>query len=298
MYGKRFAVGGVIVAVVGLGVNSAQASFPGRNGWIAVTVSCCSGSDSTDYSVSLFAPDGSRMKAGPPGGQVDVAFSPEGRRVASASGFDYGLFVEPMNGGGRERHITRGNDYGPAWGPGGKRIVFTRYDYGNGTESRADLRIYRHGSGRLLIRDASYPSWSVRNWIAFNRSNATTFDPSGGIWAIRPDGSGLHRILDYGGGVDWSPDGRRLVFTDDYGFIKTVRADGTGLRTLERGYAPAYSPDGHKIVYLGISARLINIMGSAGTRPHRVPHPQNHIFDGEETFQDPTWQPLPPRPGR
>jgi Tol biopolymer transport system component len=200
-------------------------------------------------------------------------------------------------GGGREHHITRGNDYGPAWGPGGKRIVFTRFHYGNGTESRADLRIYRRGSSRLLIRDASNPSWSVHNWIAFDRSNATTLDRSGGIWAIRPDGSGLHRILDHGWGADWSPDGRRLVFTDGR-FIKTVRADGTGLRRLRRGYAPAYSPDGHKIVYLGISARLIKIMGSDGTRPHRVPHPDNHTLDGEESFSDPAWQPLPPPLGR
>ena len=287
---------GLVVAVLVFAVNSAEASFPGRNGWIAVTVFCCSGSDNTDYRVSLFAPDGSRRKAGP-GGEVDVAVSAEGRRVAYASGFDYGLSVVPMNGG-RDHRITRGNDYQPAWAPGGKRIVFTRNNYGDGTESRTSLRIYRHGSSRLLIRDGSYPSWSVRSWIAFNRNNGTPFNSSGGIWAIRPDGSGLHRILDYGGGVDWSPDGRRLVFTDDYGFIKTVRADGTGLRTLERGYAPAYSPDGHKIVYLGISARLIKVMGSDGTRPHRLPHPQNYVFDGEETFQDPTWQPRPPRPGR
>ena len=101
MYNKRFAVGGVVVAALGFAVNSAEASFPGRNGWIAVTVDCCSGSDSTDYRISLFAPDGSRRKAGP-GGEVDVAFSPEGRRVAYASGFDYGLTVEPTNGGGRE----------------------------------------------------------------------------------------------------------------------------------------------------------------------------------------------------
>ena len=298
MYGKRFAVGGVVVAALGLGVNSAEGSFPGRNGWIAFTTECCSGSDSTDYSVSFLAPDGSRMKAGPPGGQVNAAFSPDGRRFASASGFDYGLLVERTNGRGRELHITRGNDYGPAWGPGGKRIVFTRVDYGNGTEPHADLRIYRRGSSRLLIRDASSPSWSVRNWIAFNRSDATTFDSSDGIWAIRPDGSGLHRILDHGWGADWSPDGRRLVFNDQDGFIKTVRADGRGLRRLRRGSSPAYSPDGRKIVYLGATAGLVKIMGSDGTHPHRVPHPENHTLDGEESFSDPAWQPRPPPLGR
>ena len=58
MYGKRFAVGGVVVAALGLGANSAEGSFPGRNGWIAFTTECCSGSDSTDYSVSFLARTG------------------------------------------------------------------------------------------------------------------------------------------------------------------------------------------------------------------------------------------------
>jgi Tol biopolymer transport system component len=201
------------------------------------------------------------------------------------------LSVGRTSAGGRDHHITRGNDYGPAWGPGGKRIAFTRIYYGS--ETRTDLRIYRRGTSRLLIPDAGGASWSVRNWIAFSR----TAPDSSGIWAIRPDGSGLHRILDHGWGADWSPDGRRLVFTDGR-FIKTVRADGTGLRKLRRGYAPAYSPDGHKIVYLGASAGLVKIMGSDGTRPHRVPHPDNHTLDGEESFSDPAWQPLPPPLGR
>ena len=28
-------------------------------------------------------------------------------------------------------------------------------------------------------------------------------------------------------------------------------------------------------------------MGSDGTRPHRLPHPQNYVFDGEETSKTP-----------
>ncbi len=46
----------------------------------------------------------------------------------------------------------------------------------------------------------------------------------------------------------WSPDGRRLAFGRG-GVIHVVNADGTGLRSFDRGENPDWSPDGSRIAY-------------------------------------------------
>ena len=80
------------------------------------------------------------------------------------------------------------------------------------------------------------------------------------------DGSGLHKIVDYGGvrphagAVHWSPDGTEILFGDDSGTLYTVHPDGSGLTPIfidTSGYGgfspyafePAWSPDGAWIVF-------------------------------------------------
>ena len=79
---------------------------------------------------------------------------------------------------------------------------------------------------------------------------------------MRSDGTALHRITRpslQAFWPDWSPDGRRILFTDNccqFGSnIWTVRPNGRGLRKLTHfGPAPlqgafaSYSPDGRRIV--------------------------------------------------
>jgi Tol biopolymer transport system component len=90
----------------------------------------------------------------------------------------------------------------------------------------------------------------------FPGSNGRIAYVSGGIWTARPDGSFRRPLLRRPGlfprSVEWSPDGRRLVFAADD--LYTVRSDGGGLRRLTRtsGYEeePSWSPDGRRIAYL------------------------------------------------
>jgi Tol biopolymer transport system component len=129
------------------------------------------------------------------------------------------IYTMEADGSGEARVTRRApSGFGSAWSPGGARIAFT---------GSAD-----DGSRRL--------------------------------WVMSQTGSGLRRITNLraqqavGGPAfdpDWSPSGRRLVFS--YGFdIYTVRADGSGRRRLtDRGgsahddWDPAWSPNGRVIVF-------------------------------------------------
>ena len=106
-------------------------------------------------------------------------------------------------------------------------------------------------SALLLVVDARSTS-QVSGLIAFTRSD--------GIYVMRSDGSGV-RAIRRGGvasgaiGLAWSPDGRRIAFTD-MRQIWVMDADGTHLVCVDRvddGRTavgpPAWSPDGRWIAF-------------------------------------------------
>ena len=80
------------------------------------------------------------------------------------------------------------------------------------------------------------------------------------LFTVRPDGKDLHQITHVPGdtvNVDWSPDGRRLVFAignETSAKIAVARADGSRLRVLPQPDGvfddqPSYSPDGRRIYF-------------------------------------------------
>lgn len=80
---------------------------------------------------------------------------------------------------------------------------------------------------------------------------------------------------------DWSPDGRRIVFThaDPDGLrVRIANADGSGAVRLTASIGsandPRWSPDGHTITYTDTSDPLnwgINAVNVDGTGDHRLP---------------------------
>ena len=92
------------------------------------------------------------------------------------------------------------------------------------------------------------------NGFAFN-SNLTGDHV---MYIVDVDGSNLVNLSSVGEGwqVDWSPDGRSILFTshrdhpDNNTDVYVMRPDGSAVRrlTYNRAYTPAWSPEGDHIV--------------------------------------------------
>jgi Tol biopolymer transport system component len=133
------------------------------------------------------------------------------------------------------------------------------------------------GSDLERLTDGLDPAWSPDGTrIAFTRWRVPW-----GVYLIAPDGSGEERVVDGNQlkEVAWSPEGDRLAFTVNYGssepmevcffgFCFTIPPFSSGnlwLANLQSGeflnlplddravHAPAWSPDGQRIVYAGDS---------------------------------------------
>lgn len=99
----------------------------------------------------------------------------------------------------------------PDWSPDGTRIACdvwrTRVD-----RNYVDTHIFTcrpDGSDFQDLGDGCLPSWSADSKrIAFSRYNANR-----GVWVMNADGSGMKLIDDEGWSPEWSPDGRKIVYT-------------------------------------------------------------------------------------
>jgi Tol biopolymer transport system component len=146
----------------------------------------------------------------------------------------------------------------PRWSPDARRLVV-----GTGAGNALAL-LGLNGSKRLILtpgftRDAD---WSPdARWIAFISGPGSE---SGELMAVRPDGSGMHRLLptpdDEVGPccLRWSPDGRRLLFVwGGDGSLRVLDLNTRRVRTVARNVAevtPAWSPDGKAIAYVTFDA--------------------------------------------
>jgi Tol biopolymer transport system component len=104
------------------------------------------------------------------------------------------------------------------------------------------------------------------------------------LYAINDDGTGFHQLTNGDREAnlpDWSPDGRRIAFqsydpTNDTSRIAIINADGSHKRALTSKRfetSPAFTPDGHHIVYECGTCRGgdgVFIMRDDGTHRHRL----------------------------
>jgi Tol biopolymer transport system component len=101
---------------------------------------------------------------------------------------------------------------------------------------------------------AAAPAWATfpgqNGRIAFQMD----FGLGAQIYTIKPSGLGIKQLTKVRGTAespDWSPDGTRIAFQAEDGpnGLWIIRADGSHLHQVASGAQPAFTPDGHHLVY-------------------------------------------------
>jgi Tol biopolymer transport system component len=212
------------------------------------------------YHLYVMNADGSGVTrlADGPANDVFPAWSPDGTRLAFASGRDGNWEIYRINaGGGGLQRLTNdpAEDFSPAWSPDGARIAFDTNRDGN-------YEIYvmnADGSGPKNVTnspsDDVSPAWSPDGaQLAF----VSNRDGGWELYVAQANGSGVVRLTTDGAEADrpmWSPDGERIAFSSTRDEpnpggcapncnheIYVVNADGSGVVRLTNNAGPDWDP--------------------------------------------------------
>ncbi|HKD95938.1 MAG TPA: hypothetical protein VKB43_14625 [Gaiellaceae bacterium] len=306
-----------LLTLLAIGPQDSSAAFPGRDGLIAFYRVISDGKGPAE--IYTMTPSGThtRQLTRSMLSNFEPSFSADGKKIVFVrSGHDVRGDLWTMSvDGSHQRRLTSTvaiDEIDPVWSPNGKEIAFA-------VDHPAKLRgiwvIDSDGAHRRRIAtgDTFQPMWSPDGKrIGFSRSYGTA---ASWIWAV-PAGGGTARHLSfcphsYDGyicgpsGSDWSPDGRRILFTDLAAgfsalFVATLGARNEGNVPGIHGDLiwfpghPVWSPDGREIVYSGSS---LNPIGHPPTYLYVLAKPGRHWqrrrIPNSRGANDPSWQPLP-----
>ena len=179
-----------------------------------------------DSSVVVVRADGSGVTVLGPG--ANPVWSPDGLQLAMtvSDGALTRVWVMATDGVDRRQvSDTLVAAAPPAWSPDGRTLVV----------SSSGLALIDVATGSITPLNAepgSVPTWSMDGMLAFS----TTGSAAPGVMVIDSDGSNVRRVLAdlaFVSVLQWSPDGRRLLFGDDDGESLVAVADpGSGNLTL------------------------------------------------------------------
>lgn len=280
----------VLGAAFWSGGTAAAATFPGRNGPIAFTITRdtrqdpqgqdCSTASCEDSRTYLL--DVSRRKVRQAGlclGETDCQdtfpeFDPRGRRllvrrdyVANDPASKPSLTIGPAFAPGPRISFLPAAE-GPVWAPDGKRVLVAS---SSDTRTPEDLYVIdpvTGGSTRLTKGGAASPDWSPTGAIAFsrrtNRVRPGSSRARADIFTIRQGARRARRLTFDGlaGSPRWSPHGRQIAYLQ--GRIRNgkktfaiymMTADGARKGRVVGAWAePTWAPDGRWIAYVSKSS--------------------------------------------
>jgi Tol biopolymer transport system component len=269
---RRFTVvSAVVVSVALCTAETAEATFPGRNGRIAFYMDRGSGAE-----IYTMRPDGTdvlRLTHLDPNLERPQ-WSPDGTKIVfqmDKLDGDCG-FIEVMDSDGSnlvditpDRYVARGSACGPSFTPDGRRVVFSAERCRRCIEDIRSVRLDGTGLRQVVRARRLYkfypkvsPDGSMVAFLAETRRGKA-------LYTARMNGTHVLRVVPFGvdpGGFSWAPNGR-IILSDhadiptEPGNLDTVRPDGTGFRQvthfkgvdLRAGCSCSFSPDGKWIVY-------------------------------------------------
>ena len=188
------------------------AAFSPDGRWIAYV---------TERELWVSSPDGSNARVvATASSWISVgAFSPDSTRLSYARPVSRDLDVSEIvaiDGTGRVSLREAPLAAPGVWAPDSSSVVFVAQ---NGDGRYRPPQIYVASADgtrvrRLVQGFAIGPEWSPRgDWIAYTAQVRTRLEDRYYLMLVRPDGSGLHRVMRTEGGT-WLSDGRRMLTSD------------------------------------------------------------------------------------
>lgn len=207
------------------------------------------------------------------------AWSPDGSKLAFVSGRsgDEEIYVANADGNGARR-LTRaaGPDLSPAWSPDGRRLLWSRNAeiWTMSASGANQRRIVR----KTKVWHEHHSPTSNGRTIVYSSNRIGSFNPE--LYSTPAKRliftAGSDGVLGDDGMPDFSPDGRRVVFTsnrDQNGEIYVMNANGSGQRRLTRrtgdDFLPRFSPDGAQIAFVTLPG-TVYVMNADGTGISRL----------------------------
>jgi Tol biopolymer transport system component len=228
-------------------------------------------------------------------------WSPNGSRIVFAGFHGSGhvdVFVARADGTHRDKLTPGAANYTPGFSNDGNLIAWTRIS-GTFRTGADDLRAPRGAELNLMVmnddgsaKHSVFTGYAISpgfrpttSRLSFSTSDGDSFD----VWSVKPNGTGLQQVTDYGAGTttifgDWAPDGESYTVLFQPAVMRGVGSGWNLLRVdaddpnstvplatnVDPLSQPAYTSNGGKVIFEsddGIDRELWSVKSDGSALP-------------------------------